>query len=205
MNPEQFDRHETMEGKLFITEGPDACGKTTFSKHLATELGGLYWHMTCTRLLAPAMADYQLNAVENAKVNMDFGSHVVFDRLWPSEACYGPVLRPGTMIDPTPIRHAISKLDPVYIFCLDSAPGIEGARRASARHQRHLDPAHPYDEETYLRVYMNYWELYQSMRADPYFKDRIVLRPFDENIVEQAAIDKLNDVFIDAMMKKFNV
>jgi thymidylate kinase len=192
-----------MQGKLFIVEGPDACGKTTFAKQLAESLGGIYWHMTCTKLLAPAMADYQMSAVSNAEVNLIAGSHMVFDRLWPSEECYGKVLRPNTMINPAAIRHAVSKLDPAYIFCLDSAPGTEGAYRSSRRHQQHLDPAHPYDEETYLSVYANYWQLYNTMReTNP---DNVVVKPFDDVIVDHHQIAQYNDGFIEAIVNKFNL
>lgn len=191
-----------MKPTLFIIEGPDTCGKTTFAKSLSAHLGeSVYWHMTCTKTLAPAMLDYQLSAVENAKVNLGHGKHVVFDRLWPSELCYGKILRPDTMINPDRIRTEVSELEPVYIFCLDSVSGEAGADRAVKRHKAHLDPAHPYDDAPFKAIYMEYLNLSGKMRMHPVTHNRTFIRPFDEKIVDHQEIAKYNHQFIEALMK----
>ena len=191
--------------RLIIVEGPDACGKTTFAQQLADMLGGVYWHVTCTKTLAPAMLDYQLNAVANAQANIMNGQHVVLDRLWPSEYCYGPVLRPDQPIDTDRIRFEASALSPIYIFCLDSAAGEPGAVRAENRHRRHIDPAHPYDAETYLRVYRNYEALYKELAQDERTRETTIVRPFDERIKDQDALGDHNHAFISAIVRKFDL
>lgn len=187
------------ETRVFIFEGPDAVGKTTLAKHFAASIGAVYWHMTCTSKLAPAMLDYQLNAVANANANIDRCS-VVFDRLWPSELCYGKVMRPDTMINPSIIRQAVSELDPVYIFCLDE----RGAEFAANRHDQLIDPAHPYDRAAYLRVYREYEELHKLMaEADPKTAPHVETRYFDDRIVDQAAIEQYNEGFCRALVAKY--
>lgn len=187
------------ETRVFIFEGPDAVGKTTLAKHFAASIGAVYWHMTCTSKLAPAMLDYQLNAVANANANIDRCS-VVFDRLWPSELCYGKVFRPDTMINPSVIRAEISKLDPVYVFCFDE----KGAEAAADRHEVMLDSAHPYKREDYLQVYREYAELYTLMvEANANIGLHVESRYFDDRIVDQAAIDNYNEGFCQALAAKY--
>lgn len=190
-----------MKSQLFIVEGPDAVGKTTFARHLAKELGGVYNHTTCTSKLAPAMLDYQLNVLSNAQINLNAGHHVVLDRLWPSEACYGPVLRPDTMIDPQRIRMVTSNLDPVYIFCLHE----HGVDAAIKQHEANLDPAHPYNQEVYMQIYRGYEVLAMAMQNTTPGKDRVIMRYFDPRITDQAKLDEYNQGFIHAIVNKLGI
>jgi thymidylate kinase len=185
-----------MKNRLFIFEGPDAVGKTTLAIHLARHIKGLVWHMTCTKLLAPAMKDYQLNAIENARENLPAMS-VVFDRLWPSEICYGNVLRPASMVNLTPVRMETSKLDPVYVFCLDE----KGAESAADRHESMQDPAHPYDRETYLQIYAEYEKLVAHLKGQP--GHNVEVRYFDSRIVDMPAVHQYNFGFCEALRQKY--
>lgn len=138
--------------QLFIVEGPDACGKTTFAKELAHNLGGVYWHMTATKELAGlAQIDYQMNSIENVRDCLARGRHVVLDRSWPSEFCYGRILRGVEWESIEPLKTAMEFLSPYFIYCMD-----KDAEAASERHKLMLDDAHPYNEEQYKAVYASY-------------------------------------------------
>ena len=173
-----------MKGRLIIFEGPDACGKTTASQDLANKLNAAYFHVTCTSLLAPAMRDYQMNVLENVKVNLDQGKHVVLDRLWPSELCYGSHFRGIAEDDIRELIDAAEALDPLMVFCLDA----EGVEAATERHRQHLDVEHPYSDENFRVIYRNYEKLVQTW--DHRFKSKAMLRLFDKTMSPENACNQ---------------
>lgn len=138
--------------RVFIVEGPDACGKTSFAKALAKRFDAVYLHMTATKTLIPAMPDYTANMIENAKTNLAQGRSVVFDRAWVSELCYGTVFRSKEYSDVMVQAEAFAALNPTTILCMDP----NGAEAAADRHEGHIDEAHPYSREDYLKVYKEY-------------------------------------------------
>ena len=151
-----FPRNEEMVvPRVFIVEGPDACGKTSLARALAKRFDAVYIHMTATETLIPAMADYTANMIENAKVNLAQGRSVVFDRAWISELCYGGVFRGTVFADVADQAKAFNELKPTTIFCMD--PNC--AEVAADRHEEHLDEVHPYSREDYLKVYAEYENL----------------------------------------------
>lgn len=150
--------------KLIIVEGPDCCGKTTLAKALAETLDAVYWHFTSSPALAEANTDYMRNGLENARDNLAQGRHVVFDRFWPSEWCYGRVLRPaGRCVDQAlTIRDEAKDLDPIIIFCKDT----DGMESAVKRHNANKDPEHPYRDHVYGQIYGNYLMLQTELQHD---------------------------------------
>lgn len=146
-----------MKPKLFILEGADRVGKTTIAKYLARYYDAIYWHMTCSSTLAPAMLDYQSNCLDNIIDNMLMGRNVIIDRHWPSEVCYGSVLR---KVDTDLIRKRfegkLRELGARYIFCFNP--------KAGELHEADKDPDHPYDADIYDEIYRNYYDLYIDMK-----------------------------------------
>ncbi|CAB4182407.1 Tmk Thymidylate kinase [uncultured Caudovirales phage] len=139
-----------MKPKLIILEGADGVGKSTLGKFLAQYFNGVYFHCTATKLLIPAMHDYQQNVLENVTDNICLGRTVILDRFWISEMIYGGVLRPN---NPHGFswQHFASEcrdLDPIYVIC--------SCESAIQRHVEHKDPAHPYEDSTYDKIFREY-------------------------------------------------
>jgi thymidylate kinase len=165
-----------MEPLLFIVEGPDACGKTTFARELSRFLGGVFWHMSapCNTPINEAIMAYDRNALENAEANLKDGRSVVFDRHWPSEVAYAPVFRKDGVRDEIhTVAAEAALLRPVYVFCMDP----NGVDSAAARHEEHQDPDHPYNPADYREVYKNYLKLIHSMIEEGH---TVVVRDFSE-------------------------
>ena len=165
--------------RLFIFEGPDCVGKTTAANALAKAIDAPIAHLTCTKTLAPAMLDYQMNALENVKTNMDLHDRsYVLDRHWPSELCYGSHFRGVTKGHLLPIINAANRLKPVFIFCMDR----NGVESAVERHRKHIDKDHPYSDEDYRAVYKNYENLIARMDVDyPRATGHHIVKYFDES------------------------
>lgn len=161
--------------RFFIVEGPDACGKTTFSKLLAKRFDAVYWHMTGTKKLFPAMEDYTINALENVRDNLEQGRDVVLDRCWISELCYGAHFRGVEYAQLMNVAEMCDSMDPIHIFCMD--PG--GSEAAADRHEVHLDSAHPYKREDFIVVYENYEKL---LNLPTLFKETPLVKEFNPNL-----------------------
>ena len=180
----------TSKNRLIIFEGPDCVGKTTLSLAVAKTMKMPIAHLTCTTKLAVGMVDYQVNAIENAKTNMDLhGCGYVLDRHWPSELCYGAHFRGIQRPDVAASIEAAEKLNPLYVFCMD-AKGVESA---VARHRENSDPAHPYEDKDYRIVYSNYELLIRRMRDE--LKDLQVIY-FDESSDWQNSLARKVDQLI---------
>lgn len=152
-------------------------GKTVLASFIARKLKAAYFHATARGALKVAQSDYMFNILDNVeRTTLLSGLPVVLDRFWPSEACYGPVLRP----DGRPIVHngitavhlptcpnneifgRLSKLDPIYIFCL-SNDAVERYKQAQAREEA---AGHLYSLEDYTAIYQNYGRLATKLIND---------------------------------------
>jgi len=84
------------------------------------------------------------------------------DRFWPSEFCYGSVLRPGLsdkVYDFPEILNLVGQFNPVYVFC--------GDNDMVERHAMERDPDHPYTSTQYSLVCGVYDQLEEEMRDTP--------------------------------------
>lgn len=148
--------------RLFIVEGPDNCGKSTLAQAMATSLGATYWRMTSGQGLCEhdAMQLYQLNALDNAKINIQSGRSVVFDRHWPSDQVYGTILRgrPSlSSMDRGIVEIDCEALSVVYINCYRN--------NAVEEHAKAKDPDHPYDDKVYTDVCLGYQALFDDLNS----------------------------------------
>jgi thymidylate kinase len=139
-----------------IVEGPDCCGKTTLSRHLAQKYGWIYWHCTASKALFPGLADYHENILDNIQ---ESEQTFVLDRFWPSEVAYGSwLLRPRNnyTLRAAIIHEALARVGGLYVFCF-SAKGWDRYRAG------HEDPAHALSKDQYYQVYANYKNLFQEL------------------------------------------
>lgn len=154
---------------IIVLDGPDCCGKTTLAKTLITKYGAKYVHATYR--FGNTMFAYH-TAVLRKAVKLSASHLVVVDRLWPSEVVYGNVFRKGLAYgkEPStesPWSHGWSMFDAVlrkhaaiYVFCLPNDVTV-----ASARHAKHKDPAHPYEDERYKEVCNRYLQLHSFLSS----------------------------------------
>lgn len=160
---------------VFVVEGPDCMGKSTLAKQLAITLKAAYFHATAKGALAVAQTDYMRNILHNVKTCVTLtGVDVVMDRFWPSETCYGPVVRPrgrclsipGIVSNYLPLFPSqelfadLQNLDPIYIWCMSNW------KQAEKRYLENVDGSHPYAIDTYQQIYENYSKLAKKMLDD---------------------------------------
>lgn len=183
---------------VFVVEGPDCMGKTVLAKQLAITLKAAYFHATAKGVLQIAQKDYMQNILHNVKTCASVtGVDVVMDRFWPSEVCYGPVLRPQGRLISLPglvsnIRPAfpsqelfasLQALDPIYIWC------ISPWQQAAQRYKENIDGTHPYTLDQYQQIYENYSTLAQKMLDDGVTGHVYSIEKQGKNLLE--FIDKL--------------
>jgi hypothetical protein len=146
-----------MRARLIIVEGADNCGKSTLARAIAKRLRCPYWRLTSGPGLSEhaAMRLYQLNALDNAAVNISHGLPVVLDRHWVSDVVYGTILRGEPSTDPLVMETRCEELDAVYIHCQ--------RHDAIAHHAKNKDPDHPYDDDIYARVYASYVHMFRQL------------------------------------------
>lgn len=146
-----------MTARIIIVEGPDNCGKTTLAKAIAFRLNGNYWHMTSGPGLQEhdAMELYQKDAFKNAVVNLEMGHTTVFDRHFPSDQVYGPVLRGRASMEIDKWIDESKAYDVLFIFC-DRIDAV-------AKHEANQDPDHPYDSERYAALVQGYRNIRKAM------------------------------------------
>lgn len=155
----------SIKPRVIIVEGPDRSGKTALARMIANKLNAAYFHAIHTKALdGQAQFDYLNNLIDNAKVCMTVsGLHVVFDRHWPSEQCYGSVLRGGSLPFGSFFADFID-LDAIYIFCQGN----------SKRYLENVDEKHPYSEKEYLQINEGYTKLAKCLidcEENVYFYD----------------------------------
>lgn len=166
--------------RLIIVEGPDNCGKSTLAKAIATRFNATYWRMTSGTGLCEhdAMRLYQLNALDNAEINIKAGRTVVFDRHWPSDQVYGTILHGRPSLSDLDLAFVLEKcesLNVIYINCW-RANAIE-------EHAKAKDPDHPYEDEQYAQVVSGYEQLFQldslgqGLPVVPYYLDGFIAQP----------------------------
>lgn len=149
-----------MTGKLYIVEGPDCSGKTSLAKFIARAKGAIYWHSSGAKSLHLSMWDYHASIIDSIVVNLRNDRSVVLDRHWPSELCYGTVLRPHVMA-----RYDFKKMllklvahAPIYIFC--------GDEHVQERHSAEKNMDHPYDASTFAAICQEYRRLEEEFLGD---------------------------------------
>lgn len=147
-----------MNPRLMIIEGPDAVGKTTLALFLAKYFDGVFLHCTASQALCTAMNDYHLSIMTSAETNIiKLHRPVVIDRFWPSELCYGKVLRPGNpyYYNWGLMEEKVTKLGGIYVFC-DSKTALE-------RHKKQVDADHPYSDDIYIAIRAQYHSLLSAL------------------------------------------
>lgn len=152
---------------LYIVEGPDCSGKTTYAKKLAQENKGVYFHQTCTKLLTPGLLDYQLNVLENVKIGLAEGQTWILDRGWPSDHVYAPIIRPKADKITPRLRAITESFQPQYIFM--EREDVEEA------HEKEKSKAHPYPKKIFKRIVRGYRDLVDELLSDFWLKDRVLV------------------------------
>ncbi len=171
------EQPQSSEPRLFVVEGPDGCGKTMFAKELAQNIGGLYWHITRTKEFTDAAwIDYYFSSLMNVQNYLARGHNVVLDRAWPSEYCYGQILRKSSWADILPLKQATRFLNPYFIYCMDST-----AQAASSRHKRLIDKAHPYNDAEFKAIYQAYVDFIMDSDKSGSGGRNLTVRLFDNS------------------------
>jgi len=180
-----------MKARLIIVEGPDNCGKSTLAREMAKRIGCAYWRLTSGPGLCEheAMALYQRNALDNAKVNIQNGMTVIMDRHWPSDVVYGTVLRGRPSVDARVMEQLCEELDTIYIHCYRN--------NAVREHAKAKDPDHPYEDEDYVKIISGYDKLFYDMSVR---SDRVVIGYYLDNFINRP--EQL-DAFISGIAKKY--
>jgi thymidylate kinase len=144
--------------KLIIIEGPDSTGKSSLAKFMAREMRSVYVHASGDKSLHDEMLRYHQTLLTDAKVNLDNGLNVIMDRHWPSEWCYGRILRPH-LADRYGFKYVeemLLHLEPIYIFC-HSATAFE-------RHfEIHKQEDHSYTRDDFKKIVDEYRKLHMQV------------------------------------------
>lgn len=149
---------------MIILEGVDSTGKSTLSKYLAKELNAHYMHASGHKSLYPSMFEHHKNLLDNAEVNLDNGHDVVIDRHWPSELCYGSVLRPELVdkYDYLAMIERLRSLNAVYIYC-HSESVIAAYDRYKETHKDHDETMfRQLSREHYIAIAGEYRGIFQN-------------------------------------------
>jgi len=163
--------------RLFIIEGADCTGKSTLARYMSRTLQAAYMHACGKQSLHTAMEDYHMSILDNVRVCLDSNIHVILDRHWPSEWCYGRTLRMHISAGYrySNIWEKLSDMDPHYVFCFrNNAHDIQVSSP---------DNDHPYCSSDYAQVYGEYKALCTDMELGKIFaidKPRITRHQFEE-------------------------
>lgn len=172
--------------KLIIVEGVDSTGKSTLARKLAVELNACYHHASGHKSLHPAMFEHHKNILDCAEINLANGHNVVLDRHWPSELCYGSILRPhmahlydfNKMIDRLrALNHGGNVVR--YIYCSPEGGGWDRYQQTHADHDQTV--FRRLSKEDYYAIHCEYKSLFGKW---PGIKYSIEEGPTLEKIVE---------------------
>lgn len=101
---------------IIILEGPDGSGKTMLGHALARHYDAAYLH-TPAPVEGIQQLAYDMRIAEQAIfMKIELKHTVILDRSWPSEVCYGSILR-STWCDPKPIEQKLYNAKAIYVFC----------------------------------------------------------------------------------------
>ena len=145
---------------IVILEGPDACGKTTLQDHLVDMYDAIPIHLTYNKDVAPIMLEYQAENMFKA-IKMAENNLVIVDRHWISEVIYANVFRGGS---PWPYMGELMDLTwryyaAIYVLCLPFT-----IKTSVIRHKENIDQGHPYSDEKFKELLLEYLKFYHSVR-----------------------------------------
>lgn len=141
--------------EVFIIEGPDCAGKTTFGEHIIEEAGRrnltcLYIHRS--RIKTTAREEY-LDALED--VRTADSDVVLLDRWHISEDVYGPVMRGESQVDDQLRNEIDATLDDLGATVLYLDTDLDTILdRFNARGDDHVE-----DAITLARIWQRYYDL----------------------------------------------
>jgi thymidylate kinase len=153
--------------KLFIVEGVDGSGKTTLAKKLTQLTRGVYLHASGRTDIHQCMQAYHHELLKTAEQNLDLGAPaVILDRHWPSELCYGAILRPHHPYpyDAKGMVNLCHALGAVYIYCNGTA-GID------EHHKTHAQSDHHYQQTELVKVNIEYAILFEDLSKSALVRD----------------------------------
>jgi thymidylate kinase len=140
-----------MDYPIIVVEGPDAVGKTTWSREFKKRYGGRYLHLT----LRDRLFAYQVGSIRLA---LRWSKHcpVIIDRHWPSEQIYGSAYRGGsTLLAQTAfLNRAMRDMGIIYLVALLDTPEetIQAHQDAFVAREEMYAPS-----EAYARVVYGYF------------------------------------------------
>jgi thymidylate kinase len=147
---------------IIILEGPDACGKTVLQQCFKDNFNAVCMHLTYNKEVAPVMLQYQYEKMQEA-IELSKESLVVIDRHWISEQIYSKVFRGGS---PWPLMGlmmdaVLKQYNAMYIICLPVSLEV-----GLSRHKNNLDMTHPYSDEEYTELIIEYIYFYCQNMSD---------------------------------------
>jgi thymidylate kinase len=147
---------------IFIVEGLDCTGKTTLARHMADRLRASYFHASGSKSLHLGMMAYHKSILEHALVTCNNGVSVVLDRHWPSEWCYGRILRSHVTerhYNFNSIVSVMEKIDPVYVHCKS-----EHSYQAQTKSLENHCGDRKYTEQEFSMIGAEYRTMFLAMR-----------------------------------------
>jgi hypothetical protein len=139
---------------ILIVEGPDAVGKTTWSREFIRQTGARYLHLPLRR----KMYEHQAMSLALA-VKWSATTPVLIDRHWPSEQLYGAAYRGGSKLDREAdlLDRVMVKLGVTYLVCLLSTPErmFEAFRKSHQERHEMYEPDEKYRD--LVHCYFDWW------------------------------------------------
>lgn len=141
---------------LFIIEGADGSGKTSFAEMLSKQTGYPILHRS-----QPKDEDEKVRMFDEYMRLASSSKNVILDRCWYSEMVYGPVMRDESVLsypDMYKLERAAKKHGAIIIYCTDKIETLW--KRCQRRGEDYI-----VDANTYKQIYDGYEEL---MRGVPH-------------------------------------
>lgn len=149
---------------IFVLEGPDGSGKSTFAKSFLEVLGPKAKYLHLTNRFRDKMFTYHTAGLERC-LRLSEDGPVVLDRWWPSELIYSATFRGGSkwpmggrLLDRIGMKYSVN-----YVFFLpDKDIYLENFKTLNERRPKKGigRDMHPAMEECYDR----YWDMFEGMR-----------------------------------------